>query len=254
MNEFSQDLQRKIYDLIAHNPGLHLSKIAELLDLKISEADAHLRFLERKGKIVVSTETNIARYFIDERKVKTRDKRTLEIRRKLYDIIANHPGLYLSQIADRLGISVPLADYHLLYMQKNREITVIKDKQGYFKRYYLTGSGIENREKSLLEILRKKIPLTIVLSILQHSKLRHKELMEQLNLTSSTLSYHLTKLVDANILVAQPHGDEKGFSLKNKQEIIKILRKYELHIELHLVLDDYKDLWDQLSYQDSLEK
>ena len=40
------EIRRKIYDLIYRRPGLHLSKIAELLTFNISEVENHLSFLE----------------------------------------------------------------------------------------------------------------------------------------------------------------------------------------------------------------
>ena len=101
MSEFlKNEDQRKIYDLIHYNPGLHLSRIAELLDMKISEVQFHLQYFEKKRKIIVTKETGIKRYYVDDSRVRKRDKRTLEIRGKIYDLISQNPGLYLSKIAE----------------------------------------------------------------------------------------------------------------------------------------------------------
>jgi len=45
------ETRRKIYELIEKNPGLHLSKIAELLKMRVSLAEYHLLFLEKKDTI-----------------------------------------------------------------------------------------------------------------------------------------------------------------------------------------------------------
>ena len=165
------EAQKKIYNLIARNPGLHLSKIAELLNMKISEVAYHLECLGKNKSIRVHKDSSIERYYIYHHKVKTRDKRSLETRQNIYTIIAKNPGLHLSKIAEFLDMSVPLTDYHLNYMEKKGEIIVLKDAKGYFKRYYIAESGIDNREKKILEMLGKKIPLQIILSLLKHTHL-----------------------------------------------------------------------------------
>ena len=248
-----KEIQRKIRDLIARSPGLHISKIAEMLNMKISEVAYHLEYLEERGVISVSKDTSIERYYIEDSRVKTRDKRSLETRREIYNIVAQNPGLYLSKIAEIVGMSVPLTHYHLLFMEKNGDITVIKDEKGYFKRYYIADSGIDRDEKKVLEMLGKKIPLKIVLFLLKHSHLKNKDLMALLNISSSKLSYHLTNLLDSRIVVANPHGEKKGYMLKNKDQIVRILQKYKFHIVLGVAVDEFNDLWGDLSYRDLMD-
>ena len=60
-------------------------------------------------------------------------------------------------------------------------------------------------------------------------------------------------MVESGIIEVQPHGKEKGYTLKNRDEIIRILKKHELHIELHFTIDSFKDLWDNLNYKDLTE-
>ena len=90
--------------------------------------------------------------------------------------------------------------------------------------------------------------LKIVLFLVSNPNMRHKDILRNLDITSSTLSYHLNKLVDFGIIQVKPHGREKGYSLKNKEEIVKILKKYELQIELHFAIDGFKDLWEDFDY------
>ena len=62
MNEFlEKENLRKIHDLIKKNPGLHLSKIAELLNMNITEIQHHLQYLEKKGIITVTSEVGYKR-------------------------------------------------------------------------------------------------------------------------------------------------------------------------------------------------
>ena len=76
-------IQKKLFDLLFENPGLHLSKIAETLNLKLSEAASHLEELEQQGKIYASKQSEIVRYYIQKPQLKTRDERSLETRRRI---------------------------------------------------------------------------------------------------------------------------------------------------------------------------
>jgi len=56
------ETRRKIYDLISKNPGLHLSKISELLKMRISLVEYHMRYLEKI--VTVDKKTGFSRYFL----------------------------------------------------------------------------------------------------------------------------------------------------------------------------------------------
>ena len=117
-----QDLdleRRKILDLIVRQPGLHLSKIAELLEMKITSVQRSLDHFENEGIIFSVNKAGVKQYFFDKRSVKPRDMRTFETREKIRDLIAQNPGLHLSKIAEMLDMSISLTDYHLLYLEKN---------------------------------------------------------------------------------------------------------------------------------------
>ena len=62
-----------------------------------------------------------------------------------------------------------------------------------------------------------------------------------------------TIVVNVGIVEVRPHGVEKGYFLKNREEIIKILKKYELQFELRLVTDSFKDLWEDFDYRSLLK-
>lgn len=54
MNLPEEETQRKIHNLIANNPGLYLSRIAEILDMNITSVQYHLQSLEEKRIITIS--------------------------------------------------------------------------------------------------------------------------------------------------------------------------------------------------------
>ena len=230
--------QRKIYNLIAKSPGLHLSKIAEVLNIRISIAEYHLQQMEKDGIISSIVEKGYKRYYIEDFKVGIRDKRILKTRQKIYTLIANNPGLHLSKIADLLNIRISLAEYHLQYMEKDKLISIIREK-GY-KRYYIEDSGVGSKDKKLLSLFRQETPLKIVLFLLKHPQSKHKEIADNLGLSTSTLSYHLNKLVRHGIVSEPVVGEVKGYNIINKKEISAILRRYQLQ----RLIEKFTETWD----------
>ena len=160
----------------------------------------------------------------------------LDIRKKIYKTLLLSPGLNLSKIAELLSISVPLADYHLLYMEENEIITIVKE--GGYKRYYIRGEiGVE--EKKILSLLQQDIPLKIVLFLLKNLNSKPREIRNELNISPALLTYYLKKLKKYKIIIEKPCGEKKGFILLDEQRIMNLLIRYKPNI----LLKRFKDSW-----------
>ena len=241
--ELKQRIQERIRELINLKPGLHLSKIAELLNIPVSEVEHHLKLMENDNIITPREIDGYTRYYPGSPDTSISEDEVQETWKRVYNIISENPGLHLSKIAELLDMSKPLAEYHLLRLEKEKKIKIIKET-GY-KRYYISTEEIETKDKKILGLLRKDIPLKIVLFLANHKNARHKEILEYLDIAPSTLTYHLNKLIENNIIVVHRYGEEKGYSLKNEKELMAFVLKYRLHI----VVDGFKDLWDGLNYK-----
>jgi len=241
-DKLNHEAQRKIYSLITKNPGITSRKLSELLQQDIPQIERLLDYLERNKIITVVQDLGYKRYYIEKQHIPERELRTIEIRRKIYETIAKNPGIHLSNIADLLQMRISLADYHLLQMEQQQEIMSIKSEKGYYKRYYIKNSELGIHNKKLLGLLRQEIPLKIVLLLLRNKQMRHKDIHQYLNIASSTLSYHLTKLIKQSVIAVQTYGSDKGYVLTNRKEIFTLLMKYELH----QLTQDFIDIWENL--------
>jgi len=164
----------------------------------------------------------------------------LETRRKIYDLVAKNPGLHLSKIAELLNMRVSLAEYHLIYLVKNQIIIPVKES-GYL-RFYVKGK-IGAEDKRILALLRQDVPLRIVLFLLKNVALQHKDILRNVDVAPSTLSYHLKKLVGHGIVQVQTYGEERGYSISNKELIIRLLIQYKPYN----LIDSFKDVWVDLT-------
>ena len=64
-----------------------------------------------------------------------------------------------------------------------------------------------------------------------------------LNIAPSTLSYHLKKLVKIGIVSQKSFGSDKGYSIINREELIRFLIQYKPYS----VIDGFADIWSDLN-------
>lgn len=150
----AQDIRQAIYDLIKKNPGLHLSKIAEMLNMRISLAEYHLVCMERENTILSIKEDRgyYKRFYLNDYAIGTKDKKILALLRhksllKIVLILIKNPRLRHKELSMKLKVSPSTLSYHLDILLENDVIDVFhygKEK----------GYGLKN-EKELIRVIRK---------------------------------------------------------------------------------------------------
>lgn len=164
----------------------------------------------------------------------------LETRRKIYDLIEKNPGLHLSKISELLQMRISLVEYHLHFLEKYDIISV--DKETGFSRYFLKGK-VEIKTKRYSSILRQKAVLSIIFVLLEHDVIRHKDMLERIDVAPSTLSYHLKKLIKYDIIEVIRYGDMRGYRIKNKNELVSWLLRYK-PFDLY---EGFADIWNNIN-------
>ena len=121
-------------------------------------------------------------------------KKLLEvgIRQKLFTLISECPGIHFRDVQRRTESSTGNLTYHLDCLVKAGLLTTVRD--GKYLRYY---AFIEKstEEKRILEIARRKTDRHILLLLLQNETNTNEELSKILNLSPSTISWHIKKLI-----------------------------------------------------------
>jgi len=169
-----------------------------------------------------------------------KDLLELETRRKIFDLVKRNPGLHLSKISELLNMRVSLIEYHLIYLEKNNVIASMKES-GYTRYYIKDKIGIV--DKKVLSILRQEIPLRIVLYLLKKVIAQHKEILNQFDIAPSTLSYHLKKLVISGIVDVRTFGEDRGYSVNDRELILQLIIQYKPYS----VIEGFKDIWLDLT-------
>ncbi len=245
MNE-SLDLgtQRSVFDIIQKNPGIHVSKIAEMLNTKLIFIQESVRNLQKNKQIICIENDGCKRYYIEETRPSILEKRMAHTRRKILDLIMSNPGLHFSKIAGLLNMRLSLAEYHLRNMEQDHVIIAAKDV-GYYKRFFAAGINIGVQERKIISLLREDVPLKIVIFLLQHPAAKHKEILKNIGITSSTLSYHLNKLVEYEVLESPTYENEKGYRIKNKEQLLVLLKNFRLLTQSK----SFTNVWDDLKFK-----
>ena len=163
----------------------------------------------------------------------------LDIRRKMYKIISSNPGVNLSTIAAELGVSIPLADYHLYYLEQ-QEVIAASKLEGY-KRYYLRGEhGVEDTR--ILSLLQQETLLKIVLFLLAHPQSKPKDIRESIQVSPALLTYYLKKLIKAELIAVLPSEEKNKYVVLKEKQIVALLVKYKEN----MLLKRFRDTWVQI--------
>jgi len=146
------------------------------------------------------------------------------MRRVVYNFILKYPGVYLREISRETMIPKSTIEYHLRYLKK-MDLIVAKNGDRY-TRYYVSGK-IGREHKKALSILRKKTPLHIALFLSMCHVSTRKELCHDLEKSASTISLHLNKLIERDIVEKFHDGNMVKYRLKDEKATDKILIQYK---------------------------
>lgn len=171
-----------------------------------------------------------------------REALELENRRKIYQYISSFPGVYLREIQKALGLPIGVLEYHLTYLEKKGILSTVVEK--YRKRYFVK-EEIRHGDKGVISLLRQKTPRRIVIHTLLHPKASFKELLRETRLSKSTLSFHLKKLVDGNVLEQEKKGRENIYVVREQEQIARILITYKSSF-IDDVVDRFVEIWLQV--------
>lgn len=171
-----------------------------------------------------------------------RDPLELETRRRTYEKVAEAPGLHLRDLARRLEMDVRTAMYHLGQLEKHGLVTRIEEAG--FSRFFPRTEGrkevVDARDKPLLGLLRKRVPLYVALFLLTRDAATHGDLAEGAGVSPSTLSYHLGRMEALGAV----RKDDSRYVLAEPERIARLLYAHRPTPDL---IDRFLDLWEDFA-------
>ncbi|MBC7129338.1 MAG: winged helix-turn-helix transcriptional regulator [Thermoplasmatales archaeon] len=167
------------------------------------------------------------------------DHLALETRKKIYELIASSPGLHKREISRKLNLSLSTVDYHLHYMERKNLVVAKEDRR--YRRYFVT-EKTSPQDSRIISLLRQETPRKILIFLLENPNAIHRDICESTGKAPSTVSFHIKKLVEADILEEISLGKEKGYNIKNKDRVIDVLITYRSTF-LDRAVDKFLDAW-----------
>ncbi len=160
------------------------------------------------------------------------DVLAVKTRRDLYQYVRSNPGFHLREIARALNLSITLADYHLRFLEKNELVSWAMD--GEYKRYYPRSQpgdvtarpALADDEKRILAYLRQPVPFRVLAFLMEREAATHKDILEHVPVSPSTLSHHLKKMQYAGILAQA--GERGGYRVANPTMVARLMTTYDL--------------------------
>lgn len=180
-----------------------------------------------------------------------KDVLDLKARRTIYSFILKCPGLHLSELCKRLNMHKNNVDYHLKILIKQGLIET-SSEDGYTG-YYVTKLDGERaravakvlinsmpyetekrlfhifkylvpgrKDKRILNLIRRSVPREIIAFLFVHPDSSQIEISRHLKKHHSTVSFHLNKLIKANIIERIPNGNEIRYRIKNEGHLVKL--------------------------------
>lgn len=170
------------------------------------------------------------------------DALELDSRRKIYEQVEKVPGIHFRELSRRLKIPTGVIEYHLRYLETHE--LIVSRREGRYKRYFIIGK-LGSQDKDLLALLRQQMPRRILMHLLLHPKTSHKKLRKEFKISASTLSFHLSKLLDADLIYQLKVGRKFQYVVKSEEIVAKALIRFKEGF-IDEVVDDFAKTWMEI--------
>lgn len=145
-----------------------------------------------------------------------------QARKKIYEIVFKFPGIHFREIQRKTNLAVGCLKYNLNILEESK--LIVSEKCGKNLRYFLPTFTAE--EKKLLGMLRLKSIRRILIYLLTRPSAKHRNIASELDLSPSTISWHLKRLESLGVIKPERNGRETAYMVLKKEEVIKVLSSF----------------------------
>lgn len=154
--------------------------------------------------------------------VASRGEEENEIRRRIYEMVCEDPGISATALADALDVHLTTAIYHLDQLRDDDRIEGVEEGRStlYFENHRKYG----RMEKRVLTTLKKGTAADLLELVAENPGIHPAELARQLDLSRTSIKWHTDRLADDGLIEKQPSG--ATLQLKVPDQAEQLLRKY----------------------------
>jgi DNA-binding MarR family transcriptional regulator len=145
-------------------------------------------------------------------------------RLRIYKYIKNNPGAHFRKIIKELGLAMGDTQYHLDVLEKSGKVR--SRKINMYRRYY-AASVLGEKEETILAFLRQETAKDILIYLIEHPYSTQSDLAGFKHYSSPTISWHMSRLIEAGIVSETREGKKKRYSINaDRDKLIHILKTY----------------------------
>jgi len=122
---------------------------------------------------------------------------------------------------------------------------VRSEKKGKFVRYYSVRDAHSEEDSSTIGLLRQPSLRKIILFLLTKKRANNEKIAVAVDLSPSTVSWHMTKLVQGNLVEKRRVGRKTFFYIVEADRIAALLKTYKKSF-LDEMVDSFVEIWDEM--------
>ena len=172
------------------------------------------------------------------------EKEVNTIRERIIQFVNETPGIRYRELLRITGVSNGVLSYHLNLLDNSGKVRVHRVNNR-VTRYFSHDVSIV--ESNVIGLLRQNTTRKIIIYILESGSCGFNDIVKYTKKVPSTVSWHLSRLKDANIINVRRQNELNYYEIKiDKFTLQKLVNKYKRSSFLtEQIVDDYVDMIDE---------
>ena len=168
------------------------------------------------------------------------EKEVNTIRERIIQFVNETPGIRYRELLRITGVSNGVLSYHLKLLDNSGKVRVHRVNNR-TTRYF--SHDVSIAESNLVALLRQTTTRKIIMYLLESGSCGFNDIVKYTKKVPSTVSWHLSRLKDANIIKVRRQNELNYYEIKiDKFTLQNLLNKYESSFITEQIVDDYTNL------------
>ena len=168
------------------------------------------------------------------------EKEVNTIRERIIQFVNDFPGIRYRELLRITGVSNGVLSYHLNLLDNSGKVRVHRVNNR-VTRYF--SHDVSLAESNSVGLLRQTTTRKIIIYILESGPCGFNGIVKYTKKVPSTVSWHLSRLKDANIIKVHRQNELNYYDIKiDKFTLQKLLNKYESSFITEQIVDEYTNL------------
>jgi len=171
-----------------------------------------------------------------------------DTKRMIFEHILQKPGIRFRQLLRLTRLPNGTLTYHLYLLEKKDHIRATRFNYRTTRYYPIK---IPDQEMKIVDTLQNNITRQIALYILENDSCTFSDIVEYIHKRPSTVSYHLKRLKDGNIVTSTKGQKQNSlYNIINRESISVVVNKYKesflFFMEENKFTDNFNEMMDDI--------